>query len=153
MSLGLALLAPLGCRTEHPPSRQQLESEDVARIAATPVGPSPVSHVDDANRVLARCGSPMSDEVLSVFNKLQNGPMRRMTYTNGQDVTLDFIPAIPVAHASNAQAMMQRPGGGPVPSPVIWHFNEAHMQQQDMLTAKRLAFYLPCAAAALYPEN
>src|SRR5471030_1379976 len=89
-------LCVAGCSPERPPSREQLnEQADAKRqidpakgTAAVPIaGPTN----DDAVLVIAACGPAASDQVLTINDKTENGSVRRMVYTGGRGIALDFL--------------------------------------------------------------
>jgi hypothetical protein len=109
---------------------------------------------DDAERVMEACGRPSSDTVQAIYDKLYNGPVRRMVYRGRQVVTLEYIPSLPAAHQTDVPAPFP-PGlrASPYPPPnAVWRFQAARMENQEFLTSKRFEIYLPCAAHALADE-
>jgi hypothetical protein len=148
--LALACVVLAGCKVEKLPSREQVQQQNQAKDQAglTPqVVPSP--NIDDAQLVLSACGQPASDQVLAIYNKMNNGPVRRMVYRGRRVLTLDFVPSIPQARAVKGP-MRAAPPTPPAGS--VWRFDEARMEKEELMTSARVGVYLPCAGAALAKE-
>ena len=143
----------VGCRVENPPTRREIAQERKVERAQTalprsqPLAPA----TDDAERVLEACGRPGSDTVQPIYDKLYNGPVRRMIYRGRQLVMLEYIPSLPVAHQTYTPAPFPpEERASPYPPPnAVWRFQAARMENQEFLTSKRFEIYLPCAAHAL----
>jgi len=132
---GTVLLA--GCKVEKLPSREQQQQEKDSKLAAkTSVTEIQVPTTDDAAMVIASCGPAANDQLVTVNDKTGNGTVRRMVYSRGHPITLDFIPLQKNSSASNT----------------TWRFNEAIVDNQKLLTAANIRVYLPCAANALAKE-
>jgi hypothetical protein len=153
--IAVATVGPLGCRVDHPPTRKQVaeeRAEDNAEHTAPAAQRIPL--YNDAARVIEACGQPLSDTTVAIFDKLYNGPVRRMTYRGRQIIIVEFVPANPEAHQTDIPAPFPQPERGPtsVSPDTVWRFQTAHMQNREYLTSKHLDIYLPCAAGALRDE-
>ena len=143
-----------GCETERGPSHAELEKLNRPQVYPTPSA-FVFSTVDDANRVLQACGRPTYDAILPIYDKLNNGPVRRMVYHGRHDITLEFIPSHPLARVTDQPAPFPHP---PITLPVtlpansVWRFDDARMQEEDLMISRRIKVYLPCAAGALAYE-
>jgi hypothetical protein len=140
-----------GCQEEHPTSHPQIFSSAVnpAAPATNEVGPGTT---DSAAQVMGLCGRPGSDTVLAIYDKLNNGPVRRMVYRHlHRVITVDFTPSHPLKRDPNASRHAVPPARLPAGS--VWRFDEASVPKElDMITAARVAVFLPCAGAALKAE-
>lgn len=126
-----------GCKTEQTGTREEIDDQKNAKLAegaAVTAVPGPTT--DNAAQVIAACGPAVSDQVITVNDKISNGTVRRMIYNNGREVTLDFIPLQKNSATSSS----------------VWRFNVAVVDNQKLLTAANIKVYLPCAAAALAKE-
>ena len=144
------LFLTLGCRIEKPPSRIEKAEIHKKELADAPLPVLPQPDIDDAQRVVETCGQPVSDSVVPIFSKYYNGPVRRLEYAGRRDVKLDFIPSRPRAELAHGEAPL--PHGGysyTLPAGATWRFQAARMEQQVLITAHGVAFYLPCAGDAL----
>lgn len=146
--VSLTLAAGLGCRVEHVPSRAAARRAEMERRADSAVQPSPLPNVDDAQLVLSACPQPLTDQTLSLYDKVHNGPVREIVYagSQGQAVVLDFIPSTQPATQNGAPAPAALPAGA------VWRFSDGHTGQQELMTSTRIAPFLPCAAKALSSE-
>jgi hypothetical protein len=137
----------LGCKEERLPPREQTVHAPQTKFIEPP-------HIDDANLVIARCGHPRSDAVLPIYDKLNNGPVRRMVFRGTRTLTFDFIPSHPIPKITTATAPFPHPQKLPttLPPDSVWRFDEARLGKQEMLTTNRVKLYLPCAAEALVKE-
>jgi len=153
--LTLGVLFALGCKPERVPTREQRAEQRQAALAGTPIPAPPPPNVDDAELVTSRCGPPVSDRVLLIYDKINNGPVRRMVYFGKQEITFDFIPSVPRARATPEHETYEhfvedvRPE---LPPGAVWRFDDARVRQADLLTSRRLKLYLPCASEALFQE-
>ena len=150
--LFLASLAAFGCGTNHGPTRAELrEQRQLAAVGQASIVPQP--DIDDAELVIARCGRPSYDAILPIYDKLDNGPVRRMIYRGRHALTLEFIPSHPIARFTETPAPFAH-GHLPLnlPADSVWRFDDARMQQEEFLTTERINVYLPCASAALRKE-
>ena len=153
--LCLLALGPLGCQVERNPTRKQVAEEKAAINARESVAPPPATPaINDAARVMESCGRPASDTVVAIYDKLHNGPVRRMAYLGRQFVELEFIPASPAARQTDVEAPFPPGVRAPAVAPpdTIWRFQSAHMQNREFVTTSRLEIYLPCAAHAMEKE-
>jgi len=107
-----------------------------------------VAHTDNAAQVIESCGKPSPDQVLPIYNKMNQGPVRRMVYRKQRLVTLEFSPTHPIARAdAHHHLSAQLPAGS------TWRFDIAHVPKElDVITAARMELFLPCAAKALRSE-
>jgi len=139
-----------GCQQEHPTSHPQLFEQKADGAPQTnEVGPGTT---DSAALVMASCGRPGSDTVLAIYDKLNNGPVRRMVYRHlHRVITLDFTPSHPLKRDPNApHHAVPTPR---LPAGSVWRFDEASVPKEiDMITAARVAVFLPCAGEALKAE-
>jgi hypothetical protein len=134
------------CRTEMLRTAEEKMKEDAAD-PQNRVKIVPGADVDEAKMVLRACGEPSIDRVLAVYNRDDNGPIRRMIYTGSQEVTLDFLPSLPlVRHSSTFNHAVLQPE---LPQGAVWLFDEGRVEHEELRTSKRLQAYLPCAAKAL----
>jgi hypothetical protein len=148
-------MGPLGCQVEKNPTRKQVAEEKAAIHASKSAPPpNPTPAINDAALVLETCGRPASDTVVPIYDKLHNGPVRRMVYQGRQLVELEFIPASPVARQTNVEAPFPPGERAPAIAPpdTIWRFQSAHMENREFVTTSRLEIYLPCAAHAMEKE-
>jgi len=136
-------LALTGCQTERGPTIGELD-----RLNRPSVAPHPSSlansTVDDAQRVTEACGRPSYD-----------GPVRRMVYHGRHEITLEFIPSRPIARVTDVPAPFpHQPVALPLelPANAVWRFDDARMEEEDLLISRRIKVYLPCAANALSYE-
>jgi hypothetical protein len=141
----------LGCKptsermneaAEHPTATaEQSGGVDVTENSA-------VAQTDNADQILQSCGPPSSDQVLPIYNKLNQGPIRRMTFHQRRLVTLEFIPSHPIERTSSNQKLTPQ-----LPAGSVWRFDVAVVPKElDMITAARLKLFLPCASKALRNE-
>ncbi len=88
---------------------------------------------------------------MPVYTKYYNGPVRRLEYVGMHSVTLDFIPSLPKAELAYVEAPLPHDGRGygALAADATWQFQAGYMEQEQMVTARRLAVYLPCAGEAL----
>jgi hypothetical protein len=152
---GVLMTCMLGCenmqkRTESATAiKNRNGGVAVKQVAANPT-------VDDAALVMARCGMPATDEVFPIYNHLNNGPVRKVLYRGKHTVLIEFIPSHPILKDTVDQ---RRPLKGTeglpkeLPAGSVWRFDAAMMKnEEEAITADRLAFLLPCASKALHPE-
>ncbi len=147
--ISLTILAA-GCTQERPTSRPEVFLPKAQAAPQTnEIGPGTT---DSAQQVMASCGRPSSDTVLAIYDKLNNGPVRRMVYHHLHRVmTIDFTPSHPLKRDPNAPKHAVPPARLPAGS--VWRFDEASVPKElDMITAGRVAVFLPCAGAALRAE-
>ena len=153
--LCLVAAGSLGCRIENPPTRRELAQER-KEINAQKAEPPPQRYpvVDDAERVMEACGRPASDTVQPIYDKIYNGPVRRMVYRGRQVVVIEYIPSLPTAHQTDVPAPFPPPERAPAypPPNAVWRFQSARMENREFVTSTRLEIYLPCAARALRDE-
>jgi len=149
--LALVSLTALGCKPIKRESRVEWNAQHDTLTQPHFVEPP---KIDDAQLVMASCGRPRSDAVLPIYDKLNNGPVRRMVYYFHRTVTFDFTPSHPIAKITTLRAPFPRPQVLPrhLPPDSVWRFDEARMDHETMLTSYRINFYLPCAATALKKE-
>jgi hypothetical protein len=149
--ISLACLIILGCKPIRRPQRAEWDAQHDTSTQPHFVEPP---KIDDADLVIGRCGRPRSDAVLPIYDKLNNGPVRRMVFHAKRTVTFDFIPSHPIAKVTAVRAPFKRPPVLPrhLPPDSVWRFDDARMDKEEMLTSNRINFYLPCAAAALAKE-
>jgi hypothetical protein len=110
-------------------------------------------NIDDANLVLADCGRPSSDTVLAIYDKMNNGPVRRVVFHTKRLVTVEFIPSHPLAKGARDahHKLIKLPTS--LPDGSVWRFDDAKVPKElDIITADRLAYFFPCGAKALHPE-
>ena len=149
------LLAPglvpiAGCRIEQPPSRLQRHEAHLAQLAQAPLPVLRQPDYDQAALVMQYCGQPSSDVVMPVYSKYYNGPVRRLEYTGRRTVALEFIPSHQRAELAYTEAPLGPGYRGTGFSPnTTWRFQAGRMEQEVMITAHRVEFYLPCAGEAL----
>jgi len=143
-----AIVCTAGCHVEKMPSREDTKAQAEAKKNAkwnegTVAVPIPSPNTDNAAEVIAACGPAASDQIVTVDDKTESGPVRRMVYSNGRrSTTLDFLPLQASASSSgNRQAAAS--------SNSVWRFNQALVDDQRLLTAANIRVYLPCAANAL----
>ncbi len=151
----LVALSCLGCRVEDPPSRRDIARDDRAEEAQrTPPPPHALAVVDDAERVIESCGQPAGDTTQAIYDKMYNGPVRRMIYFNRQPIVVEFIPSLPEARQSGHEAPFPPELRAPATPPPgsVWRFQAVRMGEREVMTSTRLSIYLPCAALALADE-
>jgi hypothetical protein len=110
-------------------------------------------NIDDADLVITHCGRPSSDIVLPIYDKMNNGPVRRIVFHTKRLVTVEFIPSHPItkgtkdAHHKPVKLPTTLPDGS------VWRFDDVKIPKElDIITADRLAYFFPCGAKALHPE-
>jgi len=145
----MAMLASIvwtaGCKVEELTKREQQEdakkNAHLAVESAITAVPTPTT--DNAAAVIASCGPATSDQVVSINDRTESGPVRRLVYGRGsRQTTLDFLPL-----QTNSSG-----GHAATPSNTVWRFNQALVDNQRLLTAENIRVYLPCAANALAKE-
>jgi len=145
----LLLLACLGltaCKTEMLRTKDQKLKEDAAD-PANAVRITPGADTDDAKLILRACGQPSIDQVLAVYNRSDEGPIRRMVFSGTHEVTIDFLPSLPlIRRSSTFNHAVLRPE---LPQGAVWLFDEARVAHEEILTSQHLQPYLPCAAKAI----
>ena len=149
------LTAALGCRIETAPSRIDRKELHLEKLADAPLPILPQPEYDQAEHVMQSCGQPLTDIVTPVYSKYYNGPVRRLEYVGNRRVTLDFIPSRPRAQLAHEEAPLPHNGYNgytQLPPNATWRFQAGRMEQEVMITAHRVAFYLPCAGEALNHE-
>lgn len=152
-ALVVALVVAQGCQVEHAPNREQRQEKHMEEVAKKGLPPTPPPKIDDAARVVAACGPAAYDRVLAIYDKRDNGPLRRMVYHGRETVTIDFIPSVPLARKVVEEGPLPQRRLQPLlPRGSVWRFDDAWMQKQEYLTADRIGLYLPCAAKALSYE-
>ena len=144
--LFLTCLGLSACKTEYLRTAEEKMKEDAAdpnnRVKITPG-----ADTDDAAVVLRACGQPATDRVLAVYNRADEGPIRRMVFTGNQEVTVDFLPSLPlVRHSSTFNHAVLQPE---LPQGAVWLFDEARVSGEELHTSQRLQPYLPCAAKVI----
>ncbi len=151
----LLAVSCVGCRIEDSPSRREVAQQgraDRADRIAPP--PSHISVVDDAQRVVDACGQPASDTTQAIYDKIYNGPVRRMIYFNRQPIVVEFIPSLPEARLAGHEAPFPPELRAPATPPPgsVWRFQTVRMGEREIMTKTRLSIFLPCAAKALEDE-
>lgn len=130
----------------------QMSRANSADTYVPPPRPRPL--VDDAQRVKQACGEPASDTEQAIYDKVYNGPVRRMVYVNRQAIVMEFIPSLPEARPAGHEAPFPPELRAPATPPPgsVWRFQTARVGEREFLTSTRLSIYLPCAATALADE-
>jgi hypothetical protein len=135
-----------GCKVEVMQTREQKEQADASKNAQLAVSKAttelPTPTTDNAAQVIATCGPAASDSIVTVDERGVSGAMRKLVYSNGREITLDFIPLQTSSGNGHAAAS----------SNTVWRFNQARVENQTLLTAANIRVYLPCAANALAKE-
>jgi len=135
-----------GCKVEKLPTPEEQAEADAKKNAQLAVNSAvtalPTPTTDNAAAVIASCGPAGSDNIMTINDKYYAGTVRRLVYRSGREITFDFIPL-------QTNSSSGRPANS---SNTIWRFNEAHVENQRLLTAANIKFYLPCAANALAKE-
>jgi hypothetical protein len=146
-----AIVCTVGCHVEKMPSREEAKDQAEAKKnakwnAGTVAVTIPSPSTDNAAEVIAACGPAASDQIVTLDDKTESGPVRRMVYNNGRHATtLDFLPLqTGTSSSGNGQATAS--------SNNAWRFNQALVDDQKLLTAANIRVYLPCAANALAKE-
>ena len=153
--ISLLAVSCAGCRIEDPPSRREVAQQNRAADADKSAPPPHyVAKVDDAERVIEKCGQPASDTEQAIYDKIYTGPVRRQVYFNRQPIVMEYIPSLPEARQAGHEAPFPPELRAPATPPPgsVWRFQTARMGEREFMTSTRLKIYLPCAASALEDE-
>src|ERR1700685_4495446 len=82
----LTCLQLAACKTEMLRTKDEKIKEDAASGQGA-VKIVPGADIDDAQLVLRACGQPSADRVFAVYNRSDNGPIRRIVYPGTQEIT------------------------------------------------------------------
>ena len=139
-----------GCKisSEHESSAPPRPAQPVIPGGIDVIENTNLAHSDNAAAVLRSCGRPASDHVLAIYNKLNQGPVRRIVYKQKKLVTIEFIPTHPIERSQAKGHLTAK-----LPAGSVWRFDVAHAPSElDAITAARLQLLLPCAAKPLRSE-
>ena len=146
-----AIVCAAGCHVEKMPSPEETKDQAEAKKndkwnSGTVAVVIPTPSTDNAAEVIASCGPAASDQIVTVDDKTESGPVRRMVYNSGKrEMDLDFLPLQTSTSSSGNGQAAASPNS-------VWRFNVAHVDNQRLLTAANIRVYLPCAANALAKE-